>query len=180
MIADTVKIHRYDNIYYPREDSYMLASAVQRFAKGEMLDLGAGSGIQGIVAAKSGCRVTFADIDPAAIAAARQNAAANRVTGTFIVSDMFSNVPNRFDVISFNPPYLPSDSIKELALDGGKDGRRFINKFLSGFREHLKPGGFALLVESSFNKWHIDLSKGAELVAKEHYFFEDLVVLRFR
>ncbi len=180
MIADTVMIHRHNNVYYPREDSYLLASAVQQLAKGEMLDLGTGSGIQGIVAAKSGCKVTFADIDPAAIAVARRNAAANHVTGTFIVSDMFSNIPNLFDVISFNPPYLPSDSIADLALDGGKDGRRFINEFLSGFKAHLKPGGFALLVESSFNQWHKDLSKGATLVSKEHYFFEDLVVLRFR
>ena len=180
MIADTLKIRRQSNVYYPREDSYLLASAVQTFAKGELLDLGAGSGIQGIVAAKSGCSATFADIDPAAITAAKRNAAANRVTGRFVVSDMFSKIQNRFDVISFNPPYLPSDTIREIALDGGEGGRHFINEFLSGFRAHLKPGGFALLVESSFNQWHKDLSKGATLVAKEHYFFEDLVVLRLR
>jgi release factor glutamine methyltransferase len=180
MIADKIKISCNGDVYYPREDSYLLASSVQRFAKGKMLDLGTGSGIQGIVAAKSGCTVTFADINPAAISTAKRNAAANRVTGKFIVSDMFSKIDDSFNLISFNPPYLPSDSVKDAALDGGRDGRRLIDEFISCFRTYLKPGGCALLLESSFNQWHKDLSKGVDLIAKEHYFFEDLVVLRFR
>lgn len=180
-IADRVEIRHSSGVYYPREDSYMLARAVEEVARGDMLDMGTGSGIQGIVAAKAGCRVTFSDIDPVALASAKSNALANGVHGTFIISDLFSKISGRFDTIAFNPPYLPSARQRELALDGGTGGRKYIDRFIAGYKSHLKEGGSALIMESSFNSWHKDLAlKGAELISKEHYFFEDLVVLRLR
>jgi release factor glutamine methyltransferase len=164
-------------VYYPREDSYLLAGVVEQRARGDVLDLGTGSGIQGITAALKGCRVTSADVDRRAIGAARSNASLNGVGGKFIVSDMFSHVRGRFDTIIFNPPYLPSAVKRELALDGGKKGRELIEPFLNGYKSHLKAGGLALLVESSFSGYEKEVKAGARILAKAHYFFEDLVVL---
>lgn len=173
-IADTA------GVYYPREDSHLLAGVVEKLAHGDVLDIGTGSGIQGITAALKGCTVTFADVDRRAISAAKANARANKVTGDFVVSDIFSRIEGRFDVIIFNPPYLPASENRELALDGGKDGRELVERFLKSYRGHLKPKGFALLLESTFSGYQKEVDAGAKILAKAHYFFEDLVVLELR
>ena len=50
-------------IYEPREDSYLLAQQVKKFAKGKVLDIGTGSGIQAETATKNGADVLAVDID---------------------------------------------------------------------------------------------------------------------
>jgi release factor glutamine methyltransferase len=170
-------IKAHEGVYYPREDSNLLAKVVETRARGKVLDLGTGSGIQGITAALKGCNVTFADIDENAIAAARENAGLNKVKGIFVVSDIFSNISGSFDTIIFNPPYLPSEKIKERALDGGEEGRELIERFLLSYKRHLNPKGLVLMLESSFSGYQKEVDAGAKVLAKGHYFFEDLVVL---
>lgn len=156
----------------------MLAKAVTAHAFGRVLDLGTGTGIQGITAARNGCDATFCDTDPHAIACAQSNAKRNGVLGKFIVSDMFRNINGRFNTIIFNPPYVASEEIRHIALDGGKNGRDYIDRFLASYKDHVTERHAALLVESSFNCYENDLERlGARVVSKEHYFFEDLVVL---
>lgn len=172
-------------VYEPREDSYLLAHATERFAKGSVLDLGTGTGIQGIAAASKGCRVTFADISEEALACARENAAANGATGEFLLTDMFAKVAGKFDTIIFNPPYLPSAPLGKNSaavpyLDGGIKGRELINRFISGYKNHMNPGGIALLLESSLNGFEEDIKiLDAEVVARQRLFFEELAVLKF-
>ena len=89
MKVEDLKLRIRGNVYEPREDSYMLARAVQKYAFGKVLDLGTGTGIQGITAGLSKCEVTFSDINPDAIACAKENATANGVKGKFIISDLF-------------------------------------------------------------------------------------------
>jgi release factor glutamine methyltransferase len=168
------------DVYYPREDSHLLANAVQKHAFGKVLDIGTGSGIQGIVAALNKCDVTFADIDKNALECAKNNAKLNGVSGKFVLSDIFSKIEDKFNTIIFNPPYVASEDKRYLALDGGKDGRDYIDRFLGSYKEHVLEKHVVLLLESSFNKYEKDLKKlNAKVVGKEHYFFEDLVVLLF-
>ncbi|MGV8086097.1 MAG: methyltransferase [Candidatus Woesearchaeota archaeon] len=58
-----------DTIYEPQEDSYLLAKEVKKYSRGNVLDMGAGSGIQGISALenKNTKKVLFVDINPNAI-----------------------------------------------------------------------------------------------------------------
>ncbi len=168
------------NVYEPREDSYLLADEVNRYAFGKVLDLGTGSGIQGIVAAKNGCEVTFSDIDTNALECARKNSALNGVGGKFVNSDMFDGINEKFNTIIFNPPYLISERKDHVALDGGMKGRDYIERFIRSYKEHLLEKRAVLLLESSFNEYENDVKKlGAKIVSKAHYFFEDLVVLLF-
>ena len=173
-----------DGVYEPREDSFLLEESVLKYAKGRVLDIGTGSGIQGIAAALNGCKVTFSDINEKALDCAKANAAANGVAGDFIRSDMFNSISGRFDTIAFNPPYLVSDGEADLAgrdasLEGGPSGRDLIDRFLQGYREHLKIGGTALLLESSVNGYERDAGiRGASIVGRKKFFFEELVVIR--
>ncbi|MDR1398913.1 MAG: peptide chain release factor N(5)-glutamine methyltransferase [Treponema sp.] len=127
---------------------------------GEILDLCTGSGAVAIVL-KHECpmaHVVASDISPAALAVARQNAA--RLLGDavqFIESDLFSKIDGQFDLITANPPYVPSALIADLtpevrgepllALDGGNDGLDLIRRIISDAKPRLKPGG-VLLIEA--------------------------------
>lgn len=180
MIIDDLIIKNCSKVYEPREDSYMLAKCVESHALGKVLDLGTGTGLQGIIAAKKDCDVTFADIDSNAVECSKANANLNNVSGRFICSDLFDNINEKFNTIVFNPPYLPSDGKRHIALDGGKNGRELIDRFLGAYKHYLLKKHVVLLVESSFNNYDEDVKRlNAKIIGKEHYFFEDLVVLLF-
>jgi HemK-related putative methylase len=169
----------FPGVYAPREDSFLLEECVERYANGKVLDLGTGTGIQGITAALKGCKVTFVDINPEAIRCARANAAANRISGEFVISDMFENVDGRYDTIIFNPPYVPTDKIEELSTDGGKDGRFLIDRFWNEFKEHLMEHYTVMVLESSLNGYESDVGRlGAEVAAVRDFDFEKIVVLK--
>ena len=172
-----------NEVYEPREDSFLLQGIVKRLAKGLVLDMGTGSGIQALTAAKkkSVKKVLAVDINPKAIAYCKKNCQHKKIT--CCVSDLFSKVRGKFDTIIFNPPYLPKDhKVKTVALEGGKKGYEIIMRFLKDVKKFLKPDGKALLVFSSLShpglildeieKQFLIAKKGAE----QRVFFEDLFV----
>jgi release factor glutamine methyltransferase len=186
MPHEGVQIRNCDGVYAPREDSFLLSEAVKKYAKGKTLDLGCGTGIQGITAAKEGCEVTFADRNEMALECARNNCALNGMEGHFLHTDLFSDVEGKFDTIIFNPPYVATAPLKrakkvDISTDGGVMGREVIKRFVADCRKHLNPDGIILLLESSINNYGSDVKKyGAEIVGREKEFFEELVVLLIR
>lgn len=136
-------------IYQPGEDSYLLEPEVEKRASGKrVLDVGTGSGIQAQAAWRVGASEVLAvDIDPEVVSSLKEE--------NFSVqkSDLLQNVYGQFDLIIFNPPYLPADSREDdesaRATSGGKKGDEIIVKFLESVGEHLAPGGEVLLVVSS-------------------------------
>ena len=171
-------------IYSPAEDSYLLQRHVERLVEGTVLDMGTGSGIQAVAAAKKpevSC-VVAVDIDPAAVEVARRRAEDARVSQKmcFIVSDLFANVQGRFDWMIFNPPYLPSEAdIEDETWDGGETGRETTVRFLEGAKEHLAPGGSILLIYSS--EAVIDagpLGYKVEILEEKRLFFETIYCTR--
>jgi release factor glutamine methyltransferase len=115
-----------------------------------VLDLGTGSGAGAVAAARAGCAVVAVDINPEAVRCARINALLNQVECRVDArqGDLFAPVAGeRFDVVLFNPPYyrgLPRDD-----LDFAWRSPDVIERFAGQLREHLAPGGHALLVLSS-------------------------------
>ena len=99
-------------------------------------------------------------------------------------SNLFSTVKEKFDFIVFNPPYVPSEEIKWVDLDGGEKGRVIIDKFLPQVKKHLNNNGVLLLLLSSLNKPNEVLSIlkkegfSVKIIAKKKLFFEELVILR--
>lgn len=96
------------------------------------LELGAGSGLISVSAAKAGAKVTATDINPVAIEYLHQNTRANEVAIKIIFSDLFSMVPAQtFDIIAINPPYyfeIPKDFAQH-AWYCGKNGEYFHSLF---------------------------------------------------
>lgn len=177
-------------MYEPREDSFMLKDLVKKYAKGIVLDMGTGTGVQAIEAAKSKkvVKVYALDIDKEVIDYCRENTDDKKIT--FLRSDLFHifKIDKRFkdlkfDTILFNPPYLPDDArVKDIALDGGKSGYELICKFINQTINYIKPTTKILLLFSSLtgkekleNYLHKKRLKFKE-IDKKKFFFEELFV----
>ena len=118
-----------------------------------VLDLGTGCGIQAIFAAEKAKKVVATDINPQAVKCARINAKINNVADKVDVrcGDLFEPVKNeKFDLIIFSPPYLPSipKNLLEHAWFCG-DKYEVIRKFFAYVKNHLKPDGRVRMVYST-------------------------------
>jgi len=142
-------------IYEPREDSFLILKEVKRYTQGRVLDMGTGSGILAIAAAEQADSVVGADINKKALDYARKKAA-NIDNIKFIYSDLFSKVKGKFDLIIFNPPYLPEmkgeDRWTKMQVSGGKKGYELLEKFFSKASNYLAPDGKILVLFSTLTK----------------------------
>ena len=147
-------------VFAPISDSRFLADVLREQTlppRATVLDLCTGSGILAITAARRGARsVTAVDCSRRAVLTARLNARLNRVKVKAVRGDLFDPLGDqRFDAIVSNPPYVPAESDDlprkglERAWDAGTDGRVLLDRIIEEAPEHLKPGGFLLLVSSS-------------------------------
>jgi release factor glutamine methyltransferase len=147
-------------VFSPRSDTWLLAERLRRepaLRGGSVLDLCTGTGALAIAAALEGAgEVTAVDASRLAVLAARVNARLNGARVRALRGDLFAPLGDeRFDVIVSNPPYVPAgaDNPKlqrpRRAYYGGHDGRALIDRVCAGLPAHLRPGGVALLVQSS-------------------------------
>lgn len=149
------------DVLCPRPESEGLADEVIKRApkEGKILDMCTGSGcIAIVIAKKTGCTVTAADVSEKALEVAQKNAVANEVADKieFVKSDMFANVEGKYDIIVSNPPYIRTKDIHKLdrevkdydpiqALDGGEDGLDFYRVFADEADKFLKDRGIIAL-----------------------------------
>ena len=189
-------------IYQPSDDSYLLAEEVKKhlililnkdknkykdiFQKFKILDMGSGSGIQ----AETCKRLEFnniicADITPEAVKHLKNQGFKTVKTNLF--SDI--NPKTKFDLIIFNPPYLPEDKREpedsKLNTTAGKEGYEIIIKFLKQAKGYLNSDGKILLLFSSLSKPRIIKQEAKKMgykfneLDKISLFFEKLFVYEF-
>lgn len=144
-------------VYKPHEDSFLMQKWVAKKSKNKIvLDMGTGSGIQAITAFESGAKKVLAvDIDSKALIEARKNAIQHNALIEFRGSDLFTNISDKekFELIIFNPPYLPYDKNLpgDVDLSGGEVGNELSLKFLQKARDYLTENGTILLILSSIS-----------------------------
>jgi release factor glutamine methyltransferase len=137
-------------VYQPEADTFLLLLAAKAEVKpgDRVLEVGTGSG-RIAAALVQDCDVVATDINPHAVFCAREK-------GLDVVrSDLCSGLRGTFDLVIFNPPYLPTqpeeriDDWLEYALDGGATGRAVIARFADAVCRVLAPKGRILLLGSS-------------------------------
>lgn len=169
-------------IYEPAEDSFLLANVLKKNLskddKGlKFLEIGCGSGIQIKTLLNLGIpkeNIFCGDINSEAVDRCKS------LSVNCFVSNLFENVKGKFDVIIFNPPYLPEDKNEpedsKLATTGGKKGSEIVNKFLKQAKKHLEKNGRIFLLTSSLTE-DVDFSNyEIELIDEQKLFFERLFV----
>jgi len=139
----------------------------------QVLDMGTGSGVCALFAARHASRVVAVDINEAAVLCANINARINHLEHRIDVrhGDLFAPVAGeQFDLVLFNPPFLRGTprNDRERAWRSNDVAERFA----AGLASHLKPGGAALVVLSTFGdaghfldefrKQHFDIAVFAE------------------
>jgi release factor glutamine methyltransferase len=115
-----------------------------------VLDLGTGSGVGAVFAARRGFHVVAVDVNPEAVRCARINALLHHLEDRFDVrqGDLFAPVAgNRFDLLLFNPPFFRGEPAGD--LDRAWRGTDVLERFAFGLSGALTPGGTALLCLST-------------------------------
>jgi len=148
----------WENVYEPAEDTFLFAENLSMETCVQVLDVGTGCGILGILAAEKASKVVAIDLNPYAARCAKENSMLNNVGHkmAFLQADLFSAFTEdaKFDLILFNAPYLPSGENESgtwigRSWAGGVNGRQVIDLFISQVQPHLKDGGRVLLMQST-------------------------------
>lgn len=145
----------------PRPETELLVELVLKESKAaaSILDVATGSGVIGLslALARPDIAVTLCDISTDALSLATANAMRHGIADKVKrkESDLIDSVEGIFDVIVSNPPYIPTSDIGTLsrevqndpvlALDGGPDGLRIVEKLIKASLARLSPGGLLAL-----------------------------------
>ena len=183
----------YEEVYEPAEDTFLFAENLDVKEDEQVLDVGTGCGILGILAAKKARGVVAVEINPHAIRCAKENSKLNDVESKidFVQASLFKalNTNVKFDLILFNAPYLPSEvgetaSWIGLAWAGGANGREVVDRFISEVPLHLNSSGRVLLmqstltgVEETLRKFSEQSLKATVKVEQKLPFFETLTLI---
>lgn len=143
-------------VYPPAEDTFLLLDSLEVSKGLKVLEMGCGTGLVSCHVAFNGADLTAADINPKAVSCTNNNLKNNNLKGTAVVSNLFQNIHENFDLIIFNPPYLSAEEegcgIIEKAWAGGPTGTEILAEFLEQSISHLMPDGrITVLLSSEMN-----------------------------
>ncbi|MDD5416693.1 MAG: methyltransferase [Candidatus Aenigmarchaeota archaeon] len=174
----------FEDVYLPLEDSFLVAKHIKKVDGKNVLDIGCGSGILSVISAARGANVTAVDINEIALHNTNENAKKHKLKIKVKKSNLFSGVRKKFDLILFNPPYVPEDEQDrylsenmKLALTSGLQGSGLIKKFLKEFEKYLKPDGQVLMIISSDNNLKL---KGWKEIDSASFFFEKIMLMKYK
>lgn len=175
------------NVFQPHPITKLLANSIEIHPDDEVLEIGSGSGLIAITAAKLGAKQVYAsDISELACQATKNNGIMNGLNGELIVhkGDFFEPFSNQiFDVIISNPPCMPfpigavykNEGIS-LAVNGGEDGTESMERFIRLARNYIKTDGVIYLPLPKWSNWkktmnHIKHWYNSEIVKSENIHF---------
>lgn len=170
-----------EDYYKPSDDTFLLAECLQDANGNFAMEIGAGSGYISRLLQTRFKTVVSTDIDLNAIMQAKDEA----YNVSFVCCDSCSAISNvRFDLIVMNPPYLPSDEIRDATIDGGKDGIAVTRRMVQDSIRLLHPNGKILIVASSLANYNLlverlhELGLETSVIRKKRFAFEEIMILQ--
>ncbi|MGQ9718238.1 MAG: HemK2/MTQ2 family protein methyltransferase [Nitrososphaerales archaeon] len=171
--------------YEPAEDTFLLSDAVRRYSGKNVLEIGVGSGYVTAELSKRSYFVVGTDISRRALRdAKRRLISLKRNNIELICCDGASSFREGcFDLIVFNPPYLPSKKIVDIAVDGGKEGIEVMVKFIAHSLGSISNSGKMVFVSSRISSYDKAIEtlkeKGFRIreIGLRKLFFEDIFVM---
>ena len=144
-----------ENAVFFGPDSYRFADFVRAHLRdcdgARIVDIGAGAGVGGIVAADicPNAKVTLTDINPEALRFARINALAAGIDAELVATDGLADVQGRIDVAIANPPYIIDPKGRTYRDGGDMHGGRLSLEMAREAADRLAPGGQLFLYTGS-------------------------------
>jgi release factor glutamine methyltransferase len=163
--------------YVPAEDSFFLADFLENKKGRSALDIGTGSGIIAKTLSKNFSLVVATDINIFALKKAHE------IIDNCICCNAADALQSNFDLIVCNLPYLPSDELRDIAVDGLHDGVDIPSMIIKSATPRIISGGKLIFLTSSLADYDIliqlckSLGFDASIAAKKKLFYEELVIV---
>jgi SAM-dependent methyltransferase len=148
-------IHPRYGVFAPVRGEYVdlvaraLAARVASWQHGWLAyDVGTGTGVLAVQLARAGARVVATDVDPRAVACARENAERFGVTGQVQVVEADLFPPGRARLVVANPPWIPARPHGPLDRAVYDPGGALLRRLVGALPDHLADGAEAWLVLS--------------------------------
>jgi len=161
----SIELKMEPGVFIPRPETEILVDTSLKYIKrgDKILDIGIGSGAISIALAKNirDIKIIGIDINEKACILAKENIERYNLSDIIEVRHIsmerfFKESEEKFDIVVSNPPYVPTEEIKDLmpeikdfepreAIDGGKDGISFIKKLIKGVKKILKGEGRVII-----------------------------------
>jgi len=170
-------------VYIPAEDSYFFSNFLENYLSNKKnkniyyLDMGSGTGILSKTASKflKKENITASDINPLAVKLTKQQGFKT------IKSNLFEKIQGKFDLITFNAPYLPEDKREPMdsrvATTGGIKGDEISVEFIKQAKKHLNKDGKIFLLISSLTPKNKIKKQNPKIIARKKIFAEELFIL---
>ena len=139
---------------------YCISKEIKKNKRVFEMGIGTGGLLSNFIGKRFKNRVYGVDISKKRVKQSQLVSELNNVKNSFICGDLFEKITDKYDYISFNPPYVPTQIGKKLKLDesefrlawdGGEDGMFLIDKFLEESYSYLKNNGKIIIgIQSLF------------------------------
>ena len=145
------KLTPHYGVYLPTRTDYVELMGKLGDVKGaRCFDLGTGTGVLALLLLQKGAAsVVGTDIEPRAVACARENAKFFKVTDRFTVEERELFPAGRADLVVCNPPWVPEPPKNRVDRAVFDEGSQMLTAFLEGLPEHLERGGRGALIISN-------------------------------
>jgi Methyltransferase small domain len=146
--AGRMESHPSDVVVWPNPTTRLLQYFAIRRPVDAVLDLGAGCGIQGVIAANHSRQVTATDLNPRAAEFTHFNARLNSVENIeCLIGDTYEPVENRrFDLILANPPFFITPTSGALYCENSMELDGYCRRVAREAPDYLKEGGYLQMV----------------------------------
>ena len=166
-----------NNYYIPDEDSIFLADYLEDQRGDSALDIGTGSGILAKVLSKNFELVVATDVNLFALKKAHVDIA------NCVCCNAADALVANFDLIVCNLPYLPSDDLVDVTVDGLHEGIEIPSMIIKSASDRIMKNGKMIFLTSSLANYNVlielcqSLGFDSKIAAKKKLFYEELLII---